>query len=222
MFVEALVVGVSASIVGIGAGVLIELGIRALISRARRRAPRHLRADAYSIIWGFAIGIIVTMAAALTPTFRAGRIPPVAAMSAEHTATAQESKWRLADLRGLRRGRRGRLPRRAVLPARQHPEWLALAGLGAALLFVGVAGLARLVVRPVLVAVSAVLRPVDACHLVPFTVAFHRARQRIVGQIACDNTSRTPRRTSAAAAALMIGLAFVRSGRYLARRSSRR
>ena len=39
-------------------------------------------------------------------------------------------------------------------------QWLVLAGVGAALLFVGVAGLARLIVRPVLAAVSAVLRPI--------------------------------------------------------------
>ena len=215
MFVEALVVGVSASIIGIGAGVLIELGIRALISALGGGLPGTFVLTPTPIIWGFAVGIIVTMAAALTPAFRAGRIPPVAAMSAEHTATAEESKWRLAIPAGFAVA--GVVAFLVGLFSRpgSTAEWLALAGLGAALLFVGVAGLARLVVRPVLVAVSAVLRPVARVISYAFTVAFHRARQRIVGQIARDNTSRTPRRTSAAAAALMIGLAFVTVGSVL-------
>jgi putative ABC transport system permease protein len=215
MFVEALVVGVTASIVGIGAGVLIELGIRALISALGGGLPGTFMLTSTPIIWGFAVGIIVTMAAALTPAFRAGRIPPVAAMSAEHTASAQESKWRLAipaffAVVGVVAFLIGLFSRPGGTA-----EWLALAGVGAALLFVGVAGLARLVVRPVLVGVSAVLRPIARFISTPFTVAFKRARQRIVGQIARDNTSRTPRRTSAAAAALMIGLAFVTVGSVL-------
>ncbi|HEY3833900.1 MAG TPA: FtsX-like permease family protein [Acidimicrobiia bacterium] len=215
MFVEALVVGVTASIVGIGAGVLIELGIRALISALGGGLPGTFVLTPTPIIWGFAVGIVVTMAAALTPAFRAGRIPPVAAMSAEHTASAHESKWRLVIPAAF--AVIGVVAFIVGLFARPGgtAQWLTLAGVGAALLFVGVAGLARLVVRPVLVGVSAVLRPIARIVSYPFTVGMQRARQRIIGQIARDNTSRTPRRTSAAAAALMIGLAFVTVGSVL-------
>ena len=91
-------------------------------------------------------------------------------------------------------------------------QWLTIAGSGAVLLFLGVAGLSRLVARPVVVAESAVLRVLTRAITWPTTKLFGGARQQVVARLARENVARTPRRTSAAAAALMIGLAFVTTG----------
>ncbi len=215
MIIEALVVGVVASVVGIGAGVLIALGIKALISALGGGLPGAFVFTATPVVWGLLVGIVVTLVAALTPAFRAGRIPPVAAMSAERTFSVDRGSWRLVIPAVLLVAGAGALVIGLFVRPGHTAQWLVLAGAGAAVLFVGVAGLARLVVRPVLVVVSAVLRPVARIVSWPFAFVFHHARQRIIGQLARDNVIRTPRRTSAAAAALMIGLAFVTVGSVL-------
>ncbi len=212
MVVEALVVGVFASVVGVGGGVLISLGIKALISAIGGGLPGGFVLTPTPIIAGLVVGIGVTFASAISPAFRAGRIPPVAAMSSEQTFNLDHAGRRL-----LLAGVAALLGAALLLVGLfERPGdtsfWLPLSGVGAALLFLGVAGLARLVVRPVIAVVSAVLRPIARVISWPFATLFRRARQRIIGQLARDNVGRTPRRTSAAAAALMIGLAFVAAG----------
>ncbi len=212
MIFEALIVGLVASIVGIGGGVLIALGIKALISALGGGLPGDFVLTWTPIMWGLVVGILVTLIAALAPAFRAGRIPPVAAMSAERTFSVEGGTWRLLiPAAALLIGIAGLVVGLFARPG-QTAQWLVLAGAGAALIFVGVAGLARLVVKPVLTVVSAVLRPLARILSFPFTLVLRRSRQRIVGQLARDNVARTPRRTAAAASALMIGLAFVTVG----------
>jgi putative ABC transport system permease protein len=152
------------------------------------------------------------MAAALAPALRAGRIPPVAAMSAEQTFETPTSAWRLAlPVVATLLGLAGVIIGLFVRPG-QTAQWLILTGVSAAILFVGVAALARVIVRPVLIAVSAVLRPLARLISWPFAKLFRRPRQKLIGNIARENVARTPRRTAAAAAALMIGLALITMG----------
>src|SRR5262249_22235046 len=157
------------------------------------------------IIWGVLVGVLVTLVSALAPAWRAGRIPPVAAMSAERTFNVEGGAWRLVlpvvitilGVAGLVTGLFAR-------PG-ETSQWLILAGVGAALLFVGVASLARVIVRPTLAGVSAVLRPIARFISWPFAALTHRPRQTVISNLGRENVARTPRRTSAAAAALMIG-----------------
>jgi putative ABC transport system permease protein len=80
------------------------------------------------------------------------------------------------------------------------PAVLLTAGLGAVLLFLGVANLSATFARPAAMLIGA---PIAAVFKVP-------------GRLARENAARTPRRTAATASALMIGIALVSTAAVLA------
>ncbi|HEX6145998.1 MAG TPA: ABC transporter permease, partial [Acidimicrobiia bacterium] len=79
--IEALLVGLVASLLGILLGFVIAWGLTTVMDAAgfsmpSTSAPLNLR----TIVVGLAVGMLVTVAAALVPAVRASRIPPVAAL----------------------------------------------------------------------------------------------------------------------------------------------
>jgi len=79
--IEALLVGLVASLLGILFGFVIAWGLTAFMDAAgfsmpSTSAPLTLR----TIVVGLAVGVLVTVAAALVPAVRASHIPPVAAL----------------------------------------------------------------------------------------------------------------------------------------------
>jgi len=80
---EALVVGVVASVVGLGGGVALALGLRGLMNTLGFDMPSmDIILAPRTIVVAAVVGIGVTLFASLSPARRAATVPPVAAMRA--------------------------------------------------------------------------------------------------------------------------------------------
>ncbi len=190
--IEALIVAFVASLIGVAAGVLLSLGLSGLLNSFNFNIPTgNLTVLPRTVIVGLAVGVIVTVLAALLPARRAASIPPVAAMHDEAARpTAQSTRLRLISggvltvlglfLLGL--GLFG-----SVANA------FALVGAGALVTFLGIAVLAYLAAGPIAEVLGW-----------PLPRLFGSA-----GKLAQENTKREPRRTATTASALMIGIALV-------------
>jgi putative ABC transport system permease protein len=191
---EALVLGVTASVLGLLCGLGFARGMGALFDAAGWGIPRGgMQLAARTIVIGLSVGIGVTLVAALVPAVRATRVPPVAAMRDEALAEAPPSSRRrrlataLVGLTGLALLVQGLFGNGAA------SSRITAMGLGSLLVFVGVALSARYVVRPLAAVVGWPLQRLG-----------HAA-----GELARDNATRNPARTAITAAALMVGLALV-------------
>jgi putative ABC transport system permease protein len=185
VLIEAIVIGFIASTIGLAVGVLLAIGLRALIDAIGGGGlPKgSLVIAPRTVITSYAVGIIVTAVSALVPARRAARIPPVAAM---RDAALPDPSLRRSVITGSVVLGLGVL----LLVYGLVGHLLAL-GIGAMLIFLGVAGLSPLLARPVVRVLS---------------WPFQRA---VPGQLGRRNAMRNPRRTSTTAGALMIGLALV-------------
>ncbi len=186
---EAALVGVMASALGVGAGVLLAYGMREALGLVGFSFPRgDLMVQSRTIVLGMVVGVVITVASALLPAIKASSVPPVAALraGAGHTKRASLRNRAIigSSLTGL--GSAGLVV---------GLVWLGITyvGAGALLLFLGVAILAPLVARP---AGSFLGWPLPRLFGLP-------------GLLAKENTRRQPRRTAATASALMIGIALV-------------
>jgi putative ABC transport system permease protein len=187
VLVEALVIGSLASVVGFALGLAVAVGLRRLLATLGLDLPAGATVvQPTTLLACLAVGIGVTTLAALLPARRAAHLAPVQAM--RDAAPAEERAL-------LRRGT-GSL---VLLVAGLVPLGIGLArgrlpavGIGVALTFLAVAALSPLVVRPVAGALGAA-----------------SARLGVPGRLGRDNAVRSPRRTSATASALMVGLALV-------------
>ena len=185
---EAALMGLAASLVGLGLGVLAAAGLKALLGAFGITLPSApLVFEARTAVAAIAVGVGVTMVSAIGPARRAVRIPPVAAMV---TQSEEEGE----SLRGrLRAGGIVALGAVAALVAGLTAPAIVLVGVGAAAMFVAIGMLAPTVARPMS---SALGRPLAALLGTP-------------GQLGRENSMRSPRRTAQTAAALMVGLALV-------------
>ena len=153
-------------------------------------APRFSRCGRSSS--RLAVGVGVTLAAALVPALRATRVPPVAALAGSVPASRRRRRWApwltgavcLAGLAALLAGLFGSGPATARMGA--------MAG-GAVLVCIGLALSARWFVRPL---ASVIGLPVQRLFAVP-------------GRLARENAMRNPGRTATTSAALMVGLGLV-------------
>jgi putative ABC transport system permease protein len=187
---EAVVIGLVASVVGIGLGLLLASGLRALLDAFGADLPTTGAVILpRTLIAGVAIGTVVTVIAGVAPARRASRITPIEALREGEGAPSASLRRRItigtvvtvagagALLYGLFGG-----PSQAAL----------IVGVGAALTFVGVAILSPLVARPIAGVLGAPIRALG-----------------FAGRLGRENAMRNPRRTAATAAALMIGLGLV-------------
>jgi putative ABC transport system permease protein len=193
--VEALAIGTIASLIGLVAGI----GLAKLLSGVFASAGVELPSTdtvfgARTIIVSLAVGIVVTVLAALGPALRATRVSPVTAMREGTDIPA------------------GRIGRRAPLFAAIAGA-LALGVLGLGMFGPGIDAEGRLA----LLAPGALLLFIAVALISPRLVpglasALGRPGQRIAGAaggLARRNAMRNPGRTAATAAALMIGIALV-------------
>jgi len=99
ILVQATVIGVIGAVVGIALGALLAAGMAAwvhTVGSVQLAGPVITPVD---IATAFAVGLIVTLAAALEPARRAGRIPPVEALKARFelpTARRARLRWLVA------------------------------------------------------------------------------------------------------------------------------
>jgi putative ABC transport system permease protein len=190
---EALIISVTATILGILAGFAVAKGIIAIFNSAGAGFPSSsLILRPAAVIVSLIVGVGVTMASVVFPARRAGKVPPVAAMRPEIGFEAITSNRRLlvgvvVTLLGAAMFVVGLFSDVGTI------ELIALAGGGALLIFVGVASLSTTVARPVAGLIGA---PIQKLFGTP-------------GKVARDNAMRSPRRTARTASALMIGVALI-------------
>jgi putative ABC transport system permease protein len=195
VILEALVIGLAASVVGLFAGLGLAVGLSELFKAINLELPQTDTVFATrTAVVSLLVGTLVTLAAGLFPALRATRVPPIAAVREGAT---------------LPRGRFARFtPYVAIVIVAvavlslaygmladdlATGDRFALLGLGVLALFVGVAMLSSRLVRPLTHVVGMPARNLGG----------------VAGRLAERNAQRNPGRTAATAAALMIGIALV-------------
>jgi putative ABC transport system permease protein len=192
VLLEAVAVGASGSVVGIGAGIGLAYGLRTLLNSSNLGLPSGpLQLQPRTVVIALVVGVLVTVFSAYAPARRAAGTPPVAAMRQDLVATGSSLRRRTAI--GIGSGVLGAaaLTGGAVLPGGGGAA--GLVGLGALLLILGVLLGAPALSRPVVGALGAALAG-------PFGA---------IGRLARTNAVRNPRRTAATAFALTLGLMLV-------------
>jgi putative ABC transport system permease protein len=193
--VEALVVGVVASVVGLFLGLGLAKLLFWLFDLVGFTLPNSgLLFETRTIVVSLLVGIVVTLLASLRPAIRATRVPPIAAV--REGATLPESRFaRFRTVGSLALTALGfaSLAYGLFGPDLGTTEVLIWMGGGALFIFVGVALFAARLVRPLAVALGAPAARIGGA----------------AGKLARDNARRNPQRTASTAAALMIGLALV-------------
>jgi len=185
---EAAVVGFLSSLVGLGLGVLAAWGLEALLRGFGITLPTGpIAFRARTVVVAILVGVGVTVVSAVGPARRAVRIPPVAALSDRAADTDAAPRRRFVGggaifLAGI-----------VLLAVGLSSGTVAVVGVGAAAIFVGVAMLAPAVARPLSGLIG---RPVAGGFGIP-------------GKLGRENSMRSPRRTAQTASALMVGLALV-------------
>ncbi|MEV6949044.1 FtsX-like permease family protein [Streptomyces sp. NPDC051172] len=190
---EALLLGVFGSVLGVGAGVGLAVGLMKLMGQM----GMHLSTSDLTVAWttpvvGLLLGVVVTVLAAYLPARRAGKVSPMAALR-DAGAPADAKAGRIRALVGLvltGAGGYSLYLAANVDKAKDGSLWL---GLGVVLSLIGF-----VVIGPLLA--GGVVRVLGAVLLRAFGP---------VGRMAERNALRNPRRTGATGAALMIGLALV-------------
>jgi putative ABC transport system permease protein len=193
--VEALVVGITASVVGLFLGLLLAKGLFKLFDAVGFTLPNSgLTFLTRTIIVSLLVGILVTLLASLRPALRATRVPPIAAVREGF----ELPPGRFARFRAPGSALLALLGFAALVyglfgPGLGTTQILLWMGLGTVLVFFGVALLSARFVGPLAWAVGW-----PSTHLAG-----------AAGTLARDNARRNPQRTASTAAALMIGLALV-------------
>lgn len=185
---ESTVLGLAASVIGLGAGMLIAAGLKAMLAGFGFDVPSGgLVLLPRTVIVSIVGGASVTLVSAIAPAIRASRVPPVAAM---HDVVVS---GRAAGMRRNAAGLILTVVGVVLVLSGLSGGALASVGLGALATFVGVAMLAPMFARPV---ASVLGEPV--------------AKTRgASGRLARQNAMRSARRTAATASALMIGTALM-------------
>ena len=192
MLVEALAVGIIASILGIFAGLAVAIGLKnLLIAVGIDISSQGLVLSTSTIVVCLVIGVGVTVLAALSPARKAAKVPPIAAMLLGLAGSSgYRSKQRVfVGLAVLCLGIAALLV--GLFGGVAQP--MIIVGAGALLVFFGVSILGRTVSLPLSRVIGAPLPRLRG----------------ITGELARENAMRNPKRTAASASALMIGVGLV-------------
>jgi putative ABC transport system permease protein len=183
VLVEAALIGIVGSVIGFLAG----LGMATFLANLFDLPPGALAVLPAAVITALLTGIVVTVVSAFVPAWRASRVKPLAAMRAVSVDTSGRSLVRFAiGVVGVALGA-------GVVVMGAVGTELATVGLGVALVFFGLLFISPGVARPVSRVLGAPLARVRG----------------VTGVLAQQNAGRNPRRTSATAQALMIGVGLV-------------
>ncbi|HMG62145.1 MAG TPA: ABC transporter permease, partial [Streptosporangiaceae bacterium] len=191
VLLEALFVGVFASLGGLLAGVGIGAALKAFLGSGGNLPSGGLVVLPATVLATLLTGVVVTVVAALLPSIRASRVAPVAAMRSNDQPATQKSlvvrnsigtaffgTGLAAVVYGAHLGgSSGRLP----------------VGAGAGLILIGAFVLTPLLSRPLIALVG------------PLFARLYG----VSGKLAKQNALRNPRRTAATASALTIGLTLI-------------
>jgi putative ABC transport system permease protein len=234
IFIEALVTGTIASVTGLFLGLLLAKGLFGFFSAIGFTLPNTgIVFETRTVIISLLVGIVVTLVASLRPAVRATRVPPIAAV--REGATLPPSRFA-----------RFRTPGSLVVTALGFAAviyglfsvqlfgkhlgttgvlvWM---GLGALLVFIGMALVSVRFVRPLAWSLGPPIRWLLTILWIAYLFLtpigwlyqlYYRVRHKVwptyldrssSAELARDNARRNPQRTASTAAALMIGLALV-------------
>ena len=189
---EALGIGVLASVAGMLAGLAFAPAITALFEAAGIDLPSDGSVvEPRTVIVSLVIGILVTLLAALLPARRATRVPPVQGLREGAVLETSRQRGR-RNVAGLLLAGVGAAAMLLGVLEVLKPGELGV-GIGALGVFVGVALLSPRLVGPLATAFG---KPIERLRGLP-------------GRLARENSVRNPGRTAITAAALMIGVALV-------------
>ncbi|MER5901391.1 FtsX-like permease family protein [Streptomyces mirabilis] len=193
VLVEATLLGIFGSILGVGAGVGLAIGLMKLMSAAGMDlSTRDLTVKATTPVIGLVLGVVVTVLAAYLPARRAGKVSPMAAL--RDAGTPADGKAGLVrGIIGLVLTGAGTFALFTAAHADKATDGSLVLGAGVVLTLIGFVIIGPLLAGGVVRVISAVL------------LRFFGP----VGRMAERNALRNPRRTGATGAALMIGLALV-------------
>ncbi|MFH9835148.1 ABC transporter permease [Streptomyces sp. NPDC017201] len=193
VLVEAVLLGVVGSVLGVAAGIGLAVGLMKLMGAiGMELSTKDLTIAWTTPVTGLALGIVVTVLAAYVPARRAGKVSPMAALRDAGTPADATSGWIRAGI-GLVLTGGGAAGLWAATRVDEASEGSLYLGLGVVLSLIGF-----IVIGPLLA--GAVVRVLGVVVLRLFGP---------VGRLAERNALRNPRRTGATGAALMIGLALV-------------
>jgi putative ABC transport system permease protein len=188
ILVEAVVLGVAASAIGILLGVGMARGLSALMSGFGISLPTAApRIQASTIAIGLLVGVVITVLAAVAPARRATKVLPVEALRDTGPASEGFSRTRLAI--GVVLVAAGVV---TLLLALFGPAPALLIAVGVVAAVLGVTTLAPLFMRGLAALVGWPLRG-----------------RGLPGDLARQNAMRNPKRTASTAMALVIGLTMV-------------
>jgi putative ABC transport system permease protein len=188
LLLEAVMLGLAASAIGVGLGLVVAKGLKVLMDVVGFSLPStSLQLEPRTIWVSLLVGTVVTVVAALVPALRATRVLPVEALR-ESTPGAEKPSRRRAIV-GLGITAAGAA---AMLASLYADVSMLVFGLGLLAALVGV-----------IVALPLAVRPLSALIATPLRL------RGMPGELAKQNAMRNPRRTSSTAAALMVGLTLV-------------
>ncbi|WP_433393735.1 ABC transporter permease [Micromonospora sp. KLBMP9576] len=186
---EAVAVGLVASLLGLGAGIGIGALLAYLFSTfAGGLSLAGIGVPPSAVIGAFAVGLVITVVAALLPALRASRIPPIAAM--QDVATPDRPLTRITLVGAVVTAIGGALLALGLTGNAGGSTLATILG-GVLFAFIGVALLTPLISRPVVSLLGAMFA------------------WSVPGKLGRLNSGRNPRRTAITAAALMVGIALV-------------
>jgi putative ABC transport system permease protein len=188
LLTEALLLGVLASAVGLGLGVLVATGLTKLMDAVGFSLPTTATQLEPRTIWvALLVGTLVTVVAALVPARRATRVLPVEALREATPGSGKPSRLRAVTGLVLTAGGVTAVVSGLYGDAGSKGVLFGIVGT-----VVGVMTILPVLVRPLASALGGPLR-----------------WRGVSGELAQQNAMRNPRRTSSTAAALMIGLTLV-------------
>jgi putative ABC transport system permease protein len=194
VLLEAFVIGLLASLIGLFLGLALAKGLNSLLVSFGIDLPQASTVFATrTIVVSLLVGVLITLAAALRPALRSTRVPPIAAVR-EGAVLPPTRFARLGAIPALLTlGAAAALLLLGLLSGASTGTRLLAIGLGALVLFVGVAMLAPRLVPPLARVLGWPAQRLGAA----------------AGALARANSMRNPARTASTASALMIGLALV-------------
>ena len=188
---EAVLVGVVASGIGLAAGIGLSFGLRSLLASVGLEIPSGPIVVASStVVTAFVVGVTVSVLSAVMPAVRASRVKPIAAL--RDVALDRSGVSLSRAVTGLGVTGLG-IAAFAAGVVGSGSSALSLLGLGAVLTILGVFTLGPVLVGPAMRVLGAPARRFSG----------------ITGRYASENAQRSPKRTAATASALMIGVALV-------------
>ncbi len=192
VLLEAVVIGMVAAVIGLFAGVGLAVAVTSLLKAIGLDLPSAgIVVASRTVVAAFVIGVVVTVLAAIAPAIRATRVPPLAALRSVTIDRSGTSKVRLGF--GVLFLLLAALNLSRAWTAGGDTDAIPSVGFGALMAIVGAITVGPLLAGPTTRALGGWL-----------------PRWRgITGRLATENAARNPKRTSATASALLIGVALI-------------